>query len=394
MSGAPIFRSDELIVRQAGDPAGRPAVVTFDCYGDRRAWQERAGFGADFFARAGIPAIHIVPAANAWYQHGSIGPALEAARAALAGASRVLAYGSSMGGYAAIRFADRVGADAVLALSPQYSIDPAKARFETRWLQESRAIGWRAELDGPIRSSIRPVLVYDDCGVDRRHARLIARDIAVRHIRVPHGAHPVGTVLLETGMLQTIVMAALDGTLDTAAAERAIRARLSRSPTWWGERAHRAPWWRRRRAVGFAVRAVALDPDNPLALHRLAVALDRVGRHDESRPLHDRAATLSNRDPGYLRPHSFALAAAGDIAAALALAREICAADPAVARNHQWEAWLLGIAGDRTAALAAAGRAVALDPDNRAYAGLVDALRDGRPLSRFHPRARRAIGRG
>ncbi len=370
-----------------GDPAGRPAVVTFDCLGDWHGRPDHPGFGGDFFLKEGVPAVHVLPSGNHWYHYATTAAALAAARDAVAGASRIVTYGSSMGGYAAIRFAGALGSATALALSPQYSIDPARVPFERRWPQEGRSIRWRAELDGPIAGP-RPILVYDPRGPDARHARLIARDVEADRIRLPWGAHPVGTILLDTGLLQPLVRAVLADTLDAAAFERQARPLLPGSAVWWLERARQQPFWLAVRAVRFARRAVALAPDDPLALHVLATSLDRAGRHAAAQPLHERVAAMTGRDPGFLRPYSFSRAAAGDLRHAIALAQEVRAADPAVARSHHWEAWLLGRAGDRAAALASLAQAATLDPANPAYPPLANALARGAGLRRHRPHRR------
>ena len=122
-----------------------------------------------------------------------------------------------MGAYAAVRFADAVGATAALALSPQYSVDPAKAPFERRWGQDQRRLRFLPALDGPIRTGIRPVIAYDPGSTDRLHADLIARDTPVQRVRLPFAGHPVGSFLQDAGLLNRLVMDTLDGTLDAAA---------------------------------------------------------------------------------------------------------------------------------------------------------------------------------
>ena len=384
--GRILFRSDDLLVRQVGEIVdGGAVVVTFDCYGDWHGNAVKEGFGERHFALHRQPAIHVMPRGNDWYQYATTEAALAAVRQAVAGAARVLAYGSSMGAYAAIRFADRIGATAVLALSPQYSVDPAKAPFEKRWLQEGRTIAFLPALDGPIRASVRPVIAYDDRSVDRRHVERIAADTPVEPLPLPFGAHPVGLTLMEAGLLQPILDDLIAGRFDPAAARAKVRERLRRTSTYWAERARVQPRWLKWRAVGFARRAQALAPLSPLTNHVLATSLDRIRRYTESLPLHEEVARLSGREPGYLRPYSFARARSGDLPGALALAREVVAADPGRARNHEWEAWLLGMLGHADEAVAAIDRALAIDGAPPNYARLRAALIAGAPLRRLHP---------
>ena len=113
-------------------------VVTFDSYTDKRD--------------AGPLGVRAEVLPDAGDRHGprdlagtttgtsirSCGAALEAVRDAVRGYRRVVAYGSSMGAYAALRFGGWAGADCAVALSPQYSIrDPAVMRFEKRWADAS-----------------------------------------------------------------------------------------------------------------------------------------------------------------------------------------------------------------------------------------------------------------
>ncbi|WCT72788.1 alpha/beta hydrolase [Sphingomonas naphthae] len=384
--GRILFRSDDLLVRQVGEiAAGGAVAVTFDCYGDWHGNAVKEGFGERHFAINARAAIHVMPRGNDWYQYPTTEAALAAVKQAVAGAARVVAYGSSMGAYAAIRFADRIAATAVLALSPQYSVDPAKAPFEKRWLQEGRTIAFRPELDGPIRSSVRPVIAYDDRSIDRRHVDRIAADIAVERLPLPFGSHPVGLALMEAGLLQPILHDILDGSFDGDAVRAGVVERLRGTSTYWAERARAQPRWLKWRAVGFARRALALAPQSPLTHHVLATSLDRVRRYTESLPLHEEVARLSDRQPGYLRPYSFARARYGDLEGALALAREVSAADPGRARNHEWEAWLLGMLGRAGEALPAIDRALAIDAEPPNYTKLRDALIAGAPLRRLHP---------
>ena len=169
-----LYRSEVIEARRVVAGGGGTQVVTFDSYHDVPGF-DRAGFGESYFAAEGIPAIHIMSHDNDWFQHAELSAALTRVGAAATGAGRLLAYGSSMGGYAAIRSADASGADRVLALSPQYSVDPRKVRFERRWMQDQRRIRFRRALDGPIRSAARIVVAYDpEIEADRAHVERIA----------------------------------------------------------------------------------------------------------------------------------------------------------------------------------------------------------------------------
>ena len=81
----------------------------------------------------GRPGMFVMDAARSWATAPGFGAALRAALDALRARqkiARILTIGSSMGGFAALRAADKLPVDAVIALSPQYR--PA-APGETRW---------------------------------------------------------------------------------------------------------------------------------------------------------------------------------------------------------------------------------------------------------------------
>lgn len=380
MTARTLLETPDLLVRHVSAADAARHVVTFDCYHDDRTL-DRPGFGEDYFARHGIAATHLLSRDNDWFQYPRLPDALAAMRAAAAGAGSVLAYGSSMGAYAAVRFADAVGATAALALSPQYSIDPAKVPFERRWGQDQRRVRALPGLDGPVRCRIRPVVAYDPCGMDRPHADLIARDTPIQRLRLPFAGHPVGGYLQEAGLLHGLVMQALDGTLDVAAVERAARAARRGLATYYGTLAGRQPSSRPNLAVSLAQRAVLLDPGRPEGHHALALRLSAAGRHAEALAAHEQVAALE-RHPGYLVDYSIALSRAGDTARALAVAHEIRAAWPHHAGIHNSIAELLRARRDLPGALRHAEQALALDPASEHYRRTVAVLRAKlRPLA-------------
>jgi tetratricopeptide (TPR) repeat protein len=361
-----LYRSANLLVRCSPCENTLRWVVTFDNYGSPPGF-DRPCFGEAFLAARGVSVISVLGKGNDWYQYPDTPLALDAVRRAVAGAERVVTYGSSMGGYAAIRFADAVGAHACLALSPQYSNDPAKVPFEWRWGQEARSLSWRPELDGVISCSIRPILVFDSANEDSRHAAMIARDVAVELVAIPYAAHPATTYLHAVGMLERIVFEVIDDRFDRAMFSREANAARRNSAIYISELARRQPSWRPRLGVALARMAVEKMPDSDLLLHVLAKRLTDAGEHDEALPLHARAVELSNGHIGYVLPYSMALAAAGQDEAALRLASGLAEENPDYAQFHGWLAHLYWKAGLAREAIRAITRARSLAPANGHY---------------------------
>lgn len=356
-----LYRSDRLCIRSIAPPGPPPArwVIAFDHYGLGPGF-DRDGFGEAYFRAAGIPAILVLGQGDDWYQYPDMLAAARIVRRATAAARRIT-YGSSMGGHAALHLAEAMGADAVLALSPQWTIDPARAPWEQRWGQEARRIRWRRELAGPIRCRGAVIAFDPHLAEDRRHAEAIAAETPAMLLPIPRGGHPVTTYLAETGLLAPLLAAVLDGTPDRAALAAGIRAARRASPTYLGALAEAQPAHRPQTALAIARRA-AETSGGTLGLLALAQVLRRTGETRAALALHRRLVRQHARDPLQLVPYAEALADAGQAGRARAIAREVTRRAAGVAHLHAWRAdlnWRLGRRGEARRLIA---RAVRLDP--------------------------------
>ncbi|MES2815272.1 MAG: tetratricopeptide repeat protein [Pseudomonadota bacterium] len=365
-----LFRSDNVLVRRVAMADQKRWIITFDNYGIGQGF-DRPGFGEDFLRHHGVSAIHVLGGGDDWYQYPEMTEAAAAIRTATSGAERVMTYGSSMGGYAALRFADALGANAVLALSPQYSLDPSVAPDERRWQQDAERIRWISAFNGPLRSPARPVVVYDPKGPDRWHGDRIGQDAPVTAIRLPFTSHPVTTYLSEAGLLSQLVFDTLNGTIDGDAIEQQGRGRRRNSSVYLAELAQSQPASRPRTALALARRAVDAGPTSPSALLCLGQLLSRMGRHEESLTVHKRLVEVTDRLVNYMIPYGDALFAAGDVQGACAVAREVVATMPNVAHIQNWAGFMLWNAGFHDEAREAVKRAVQLHPSNTQYQKLL-----------------------
>lgn len=334
-----LYRSENLSVRIIPGRDPERWFITFDPVGqDHRL--DRPGFGEAYFQSRGISVVSIVGRGSHWYQYSDMALALGMVRHALRAARARITYGSSMGGYAAIRFADAVGATACLALSPQYSIDPRKASFDRRWRPEANAIRWLSELDGPIRCRAVPVVLYDNHDLDAEHVRRIARDTRIAPIAIPYAGHPTGTYLVSSGLLAPLLDAIHDDALDPAMFQTIARERRKTSAAWIGELARRQPPHRNRLGVRLARRALEVLPDNDLLLYILAQRLASAGCSAEALEMHHAAFELSGRQGVYGLPYSQALYDAGDVQAALDVAVDLQYRFPQLIHLSKWLAEL------------------------------------------------------
>ena len=228
MTSTVIFRSENLLVRFVGGFARSHLVITFDCHNSTRSL-ERSGFGEVFLSERSIDAIHVMSKDNDWYQYPEMDQALDAIAAHTRPYSRVVSYGASMGAYAAIRFASRVEAQAAIAISPQYSIDPAVCPFEDRW-GESKSISFRYDAGAKIDQISNAVVFYDPYDVnDNRQVSRIKEDIHITEVRLPHAGHSAGIYLSELSLLTESVLSIIYDTF--SARETTVSARMRRRET-------------------------------------------------------------------------------------------------------------------------------------------------------------------
>ena len=394
-----LFRSDNVVVRCVPAEDVSRWVVTFDNYGIGHGF-DRAGFGEDFLRNSGVSAIHVLGRGDDWYQYPEMAEVMAAVRGATVGADRVMTYGSSMGGYAAIRFADAAGAHAVLAISPQYSINPAKVPSETRWLQEACRIAWLPEIDGPIRCGCTPVIVFDPTGDDRRHVEMIAAETAVEPLDLLHSGHPSATYLSELGLLGPLVLKMLSGTLNLADFRAEARSRRRQCPAYLSRLAALQPARRAGLALALAHGANDLAPDNPSALAAVASLLGKSGDHEQALVYHDVLSRVTGRAPNYLVLQAQALVDAGRLDEARVLAREVVGPECDAANLWAWLGHIEWQCGATGAAIAAVERAVDLFPSYPTYQLQLDHYRACLPaealpkrrLARLFCAAKRRLG--
>ena len=289
-----MFRNDDFVVRSACEFESEVCVITFDSYSDDRSL-DRSGFAQDFFISRRTDAIHFISRENDWYQYPELPTAAAEVAARVGKYRRVVAYGSSMGGYGAIRFGGMAGARAALAISPQFSIDPLTASFERRWKYDSDRIDFSVErtLEAPFVSTA--YIVYDPCDLDRRHVDLFRRRTRVIDVRLPDVGHPATGSLAEAGLLSELVMDFVGDAVDAArVARRVADARESSSQFHYvmSTRAFTA-----RSRIRYADKAATMAPRHFGFVAHYASLLAASGRFSEAGIAFARAAAISPDHP-------------------------------------------------------------------------------------------------
>jgi hypothetical protein len=327
MSGrrAELFCSDSLRVRFVGGFGRDRLVVTFLPFNDPGHREER-GFGELFFEKRRIDAIHFMPADNSWYQYPELPEAAALVRDVAAGYGKIISYGSSMGGYGAIRFGALIGATDALAISPQFSIDPKIAPFEERWPGEAATIDYTLErgLGSPFVD--RAFVVYDPRSVDRAHVELYRPTTPIVDLPLVNASHLATWILSDLGLLERLVLDILADRLEPARFMTEARRRRRESSWFFVALAEKSRNPRRRLAL--ARRACDMAPPEPVHLLTEATALVALGELAPAVAVLNRARSLV---PGSVQLRSYlshVLELAGDFDGAACILGELIAEYP------------------------------------------------------------------
>jgi hypothetical protein len=207
------------------------AVVCFE-YWKPEPTLEGEFSGEGFFRHRGLNAIGIMAAENDWFQHDEIQDVLAAIRAATPG-WRLIGYGGSMGGFAAINFAEDLGLASLAVVIPQFSLDPAKAPYETRWRQEAARIAFRHDKIDRAARLTSGWIVFDPWCVDGRHVADIQTYHALGEVRVHLGGHAQMLMLQQADVYTPLLLDMLEEKFDPAAFRRTWRVARRRSAAYW-----------------------------------------------------------------------------------------------------------------------------------------------------------------
>lgn len=283
-----IFRSADVAIDfySSGSEPGRTVVMTFTPFNtEGEKVLDGSGFASELLANNGFDVVAFKTRQNVWYQD-LPRPALASVTQFLDSHSprhaRRVAYGTSMGGYAAIQFSAALELDAVLALSPQFEVDKA---YDTRWKVLANSIDYRYRIDAnAISVDCTYFVAYDPENLDKLHVDKLRPLIApskLVEIKTRHAGHPCGYLLSEVGALKPMMLSILRlntvGNLAPAMNKRKQSKiylyRLSRSLTKRGKYAS---------ALVAIDRAIGLDGNAPELHLQRSLLLDRLGRPNDA----------------------------------------------------------------------------------------------------------------
>lgn len=310
--------------------AGGPVlVVGFEGAGPQRERPDgrRDGWGQGFVLKAGHSLLSVKPKRVDWYRTPALHAFLrsDAFGVWLRQFDRVMLFGTSMGGFAALAFAEVFPGATVIAHNPQSTLAPDRVPWETRF-HEARALDWSGDfVDGADagRHAARVWITFDPFHrLDRFHVERI-RGASVQAMRVPFVGHGVPEWLNRMGVLRKLTLRMIDGTLAPIDFARAVRRRRTLARYFVRVAEHTRSAAVRAWALGEAAR---IEPANGELIGREIVEGVRAGDFPAAIAAHARAPALAGL-PNAKRPEALAALAlahlrTGDPDRADALARE------------------------------------------------------------------------
>lgn len=282
------FESPQYLVREHVVSPDQPVYVCFDGWMHARDAEAYHAFGYQFLRSRNLNTIEIVCRRNDWYQSDQAPAAIQAIRAAI-GHRQCFGYGSSMGGYAAINFAEEIGFELVIAFSPQFTVDHTKFPTEHRWDVDVEQIAAFTADHALTPKAVQAVVFFDP------HDRLDAAHVAAIEQRcpglscipVPFGGHISAEFVAATGLLQEIALGLFQGRLDRSDVRMMIRRRRREVGLYWANLALAVAERRRlRQALVYARAAFKRRSDAYLITqHTYPEMLYLSGRHRRARKI-------------------------------------------------------------------------------------------------------------
>ncbi|EHK4101025.1 hypothetical protein JMM27_002981 [Escherichia coli] len=189
----------------------------------------REPWGGMWLHKLGYAVIGVKPKAVDWYRGKDLHEFFRSnyLRDLASKFDQVFLYGSSMGGFAAMTFADALPGATVIAFNPQSTLDPQLVPWETRY-EEGRRQDWSGDFaDARIGAyNAKSVYVaYDPLfSLDRKHIeRLDQRNLIC--FKMPLVGHAVAMYMSEVKILSAFVEGAFAGTISTHECNQLARNR-------------------------------------------------------------------------------------------------------------------------------------------------------------------------
>jgi hypothetical protein len=201
-------------------PGSAILFVTFESMSTRdiQSNSDRLAWGARALCSRGFAVLGIKPKQNCWYRRSDLYATLERLRdeGFFASYSKVVFYGSSMGGYAALAFCGLAKQSIVLTFNPQTTLNIQLVPWEVRfgqgkgedWAGAYADAGAEADKAAEVWACYDPLYRLDKLHIDRlpRHN--------LRELKLPGVGHEMPAHFHKLGFLHTVLDGVVQGDLE------------------------------------------------------------------------------------------------------------------------------------------------------------------------------------
>ena len=152
--------------------------------------------------------IGIMPKQKSWFPEQSMLAMFEQIRSWIAPFATRIAYGGSMGGYAAIKYSNLLNVQRVVAMVPQFSIDPTDVedpRYNMFYQPELNS-HMRVQL-GDVAPSREYIIIYDPYyAADRAHVECLKPLLpSAKYLHLPYTNHDAIAVLASSALVHDLI---------------------------------------------------------------------------------------------------------------------------------------------------------------------------------------------
>ncbi len=244
----------------------------------------------------GVDAIYLNCAGNHWWQYEDLWSAIAAIRDFVAPWREVVTYGSSMGGYAAFRYAVALGARRAVASCPQFSIQRTVMPLENRWGDELANVNFLHEKFFMPAPGCHYLAMYDPLfRLDAMHVNEFRRHMPVVDVPLTCSGHPPLELLHAYGNVSRITLELLSDTYQPALARAEHRAKRRVTGRYWCELAARLQERRHHKAMLHACeRSAELSPTKPI-LQRIVNICATAGLAEQVAQYRARLETIADK---------------------------------------------------------------------------------------------------
>jgi pimeloyl-ACP methyl ester carboxylesterase len=211
---------------------GKELFITFESAGEPqyRPMGSRKPWGFDFLIKRGFSVLGVKIKQVDWYRHPSIHTFFRSDifNDIVSSYDKVYLYGSSMGGFAALTFAEAVPGCTVIAVNPQSTLDPEIVPWESRWWGDGREQDWKGDFaDGAIGAKFAKTVyvVYDPFHLeDKKHILRLDQSNLI-HLKLQLLGHRLPVWLQQMGILSDTIDLIVDNRMNEQVFYELARAR-------------------------------------------------------------------------------------------------------------------------------------------------------------------------